>query len=237
MQLGPIADRAIDHGAAVGPQLCRHLREAIIQNDISPGARLSEAEIARLFAVSRQPVREAFIRLAEEGLLEIRPQRGTFVRKISSQAVKDSGFVREAVESDIVKILAQAPDALLMDELRRQLAVQRKAAKNNPKHFERKNFITLDELFHQTMAEGAGKAYAWNVVVGLKAQMDRVRFLSLKEFPLTKVIDQHTAIVEAIAAGNVAEAELAIRSHISGTLVELPVIARSNPDFFEDTGQ
>lgn len=236
MQLGPIANTAIDHGAAVGPQLCRHLREAIIQNDISPGARISEAEIARLYSVSRQPVREAFIRLTGEGLLEVRPQRGTFVRKISSGAVESAGFVREAVEADIVKILAGAPDAGLVAELRKQLAAQRKAARKNPKHFERKHFIGLDELFHQTMAEGAGKAYAWNVVVGLKAQMDRVRFLSLKEFPMTKVIDQHTAIVDAIAAGNMQHAEGAIRSHISGTLVELPVIAKGNPEFFDDAG-
>ena len=67
----------------VRPQIYIGLRHRIIRSEIPPGTALSEAEIARRFSISRQPVREAFIKLAEEGLLEVRPQRGTFVRKIS----------------------------------------------------------------------------------------------------------------------------------------------------------
>src|SRR5690606_41130352 len=64
----------LDQSAPLGPQLYRILRQRIISVDLAPGSRLSEAEIAATYELSRQPVREAFIKLAEEGLLEVRPQ-------------------------------------------------------------------------------------------------------------------------------------------------------------------
>ena len=101
---------AVDHGEQVGPQVYRSLRERIIRGELEPGGLISEAEIARAFSISRQPVREAFIKLAEEGLVEIRPQRGTLVRRINIASVMDARFVREAVEADIVKIVAEKRD-------------------------------------------------------------------------------------------------------------------------------
>ncbi|RVI35555.1 GntR family transcriptional regulator, partial [Sinorhizobium meliloti] len=91
---------------AVGPQVYRILREQIIQAELAPGARISEAEIARSLSISRQPVREAFIKLAEEGLVQVLPQRGTYVTRISTASVMDVRFVREAIEADIVRQVA-----------------------------------------------------------------------------------------------------------------------------------
>jgi DNA-binding GntR family transcriptional regulator len=227
----PKMPATLDMGAAVGPQLYRNLRERIIRNDLEPGIRISESEIASEYAVSRQPVREAFIKLAEEGLLEVRPQRGTFVRKIATSAVMDARFVREAIEADIVKQLATAHDKSLDRELRAQLAEQRKAAGRDPIRF-----IELDERFHRTLAQAAGKTYAWNVIEGVKSQMDRVRHLSARRFPMEKLVEQHAALVDAIVAGNVVAAEEAIREHLREILNDLPAIAESKPEFFDDTG-
>ncbi len=88
---------------AVRQRLFQVLRQSIIQMVLAPGQALSEKEIAETFMVSRQPVREAFIRLSEAGLVEVRPQRGTYVVKISQRAVLEARFVREAVEVAIVK--------------------------------------------------------------------------------------------------------------------------------------
>src|SRR5690606_41732276 len=95
-------DWTVDQSASLTPQLYRILRERIISADLIPGSRISESEIARSYSLSRQPVREAFIKLAEDGLVEIRPQRGTLVRKITPEAVMDARFVREAIETDLV---------------------------------------------------------------------------------------------------------------------------------------
>ena len=228
VQVNPIW--TIDQGAPVGPQLYRIIRERIIRNDLTPGTRLSESELATAFSVSRQPVREAFIKLADEGLLDVRPQRGTFVRKISTAAVMDARFVREAIEADVVKLLARSADTALITELRAQLANQREVGLRDPKRFSE-----LDERFHRTLAEGAGKTNAWNVIEDLKSQMDRVRFLSLLKYPMEKLIQQHTAIVDAIEAGDPARCEEALRYHLREILNDLPEISRERPEFFEDT--
>ncbi|TMV50422.1 GntR family transcriptional regulator, partial [Thioclava sp. BHET1] len=217
-QLSASADR-VDPGGAVGPQLTRILRERVISNQLPPGERISESEIALQFGVSRQPVREAFIKLAEEGLLEVRPQRGTFVRKISVPAVMDARFVREAVEADLVKLLCVTPDAALIRELERQLSAQRELAVADSGGFRR-----MDDLFHRTIAEAAGKSHAWAVVEGMKTQMDRVRQLSTEHFALDKLIAQHAAIVAGLARGDGAAAEAAVRQHLREILRDLPVI-------------
>jgi DNA-binding GntR family transcriptional regulator len=224
-------DWTIVQDAPVGPQLYRILRERIIRNDLEPGVRISEAETAADFSVSRQPIREAFIKLAEEGLLEIRPQRGTIVRKISIEAVKDARFVREAIEAEIVRLLAEAADPALARELRRQLAQQKKAAGRDSLLF-----MQLDELFHRTLAQAAGKSYAWSVVESVKAQMDRVRYLSVQRFPKNALVRQHTAIANAIAEGDASAAENAMRVHLRAILTDLPEVYRAKPEFFEGAG-
>lgn len=222
------AQQALDMGVAVGPQLYRALRERIVSNDIEPGIRISESEIASEYSVSRQPVREAFIKLAEEGLVEVRPQRGTFVRKIATSSVMDARFVREAIEADIVWNLAENVETATVEKLRREVEEQKRVS------HEPALFMELDDRFHALLAECAGKGRVWKFVEGLKSQMDRVRHLSMMRFPVPKLIMQHAAIVDAIADGNGDVAVAAMRGHLREILNDLPAIAEANPDFFEE---
>lgn len=220
----------IDAGVAVGPQVVRLIHDRIVTGDLLPGARISESEIAVAYGVSRQPVREAFIKLADEGLLEVRPQRGTYVRKISVPAVMDARFVREAIEADVVRLLAQSPDPALERELKRQIEAQKQIIASDVQ-----GFVPLDDMFHRTLAEAAGKPFAWTVIDGLKSQMDRVRQLSSLRLQRKTLIDHHTAIAEGIGRGDVAEAEAAMRTHLREILNDLPVIRQSLPEYFEET--
>lgn len=220
--------RVVALGATVGPQVYRILREQIIQAELLPGERLSESDVAKTLSVSRQPVREAFIKLSEEGLVHVLPQRGTFVTKISVASVMDVRFVREAIEADIVRLVADRHEKDTITELNRQIAEQKKVP-----HDDRSAFLRLDELFHHTLAEAAGKAYAWSVIESVKAQMDRVRFLSVDDMQINRLIDQHERIVEAIAAGDKTAAEQALRLHLREILNSLPEIARARAELFD----
>lgn len=222
----------IDLRLPVAPQIHQILRQQIICNQLPPGSRMSEAELATGFAVSRQPVREAFIKLANDGLLDVLPNRGTFVRKISINAVMDARFVREAIEADIVKLVAEDHDDSLDKALSRQIAHQQKAVEQGDPDA----FIELDELFHQTLAEAAKKAGAWAVVQSQKAQMDRVRYLSLGQQNTAKLVEQHRAITVAIADRDGATAEQAMRSHLRRIINDLPTIAQQKPELFEPGG-
>lgn len=228
MNIGRITTTMLDPATPITPQVYARLRDAIIRNQFTPGDRISESEIAGAYAISRQPVREAFIKLASEGLLAILPQRGTIISKISYAAVLDARFLREAIEADIVQILVAAPDKSLVRELRSQLKAQNKVASTVIQ-----DFTVLDERFHRTLADAAGKRGTWKLIEGLKSQMDRVRFLSLGHFPVEKLIAQHTSIVDCIEKGDRASANAAIRGHLREVLIDLPQILAASPEFFE----
>ncbi len=220
----------LDQLQAVSPQLRLVLRSRIIQNDLRPMSRLSEPELAKEYGVSRQPVREAFITLMNEGLLEVRPQRGTFVRRIDFEAVLNARFVREAVEADIVRKLAATGDSALVKDLRTQLEVQKSIPEGMPDRF-----IKLDEQFHMTLARSAGVAKAWNYLEVIKSQMDRVRFITFETFPISKLINQHEKIVDFIEQKAVSLAEHAMRSHLREILNNLPRVQELHPDYFENS--
>jgi DNA-binding GntR family transcriptional regulator len=213
----------------IAAQLFQRLRTRIIQLDFKPGQALSETEVARRYAVSRQPVREAFIKLAAAGLVEVRPQRGTFVKKIEVEAVMDARFVREAIEAEVVRAAVTSVDAAAIVGLRAQIAHQRAIPEGD-----HAGFLAADETFHRTLAEIAGKAYAWRVVEEVKAQMDRVRYLSFGGATSTTVlIDQHERVVDALEARDRKLAEAAIRLHLREILKSLPQIAAAHPDLFD----
>ena len=213
--------------ASISAQLHQQLREAIVQAALKPGTALSESEIAARYQVSRQPVREAFIRLAQEDLVEIRPQRGTFVRRIVAANVLDARFVREAIEVAVAREAAQTADAAAIARLRATLETQAAAHGNAA-------FLSADEAMHHEIALIAGRESAWRVVDQVKAQMDRVRYLSYTDIsPVDRLIAQHRAIVDAIAAHDADAAELAVRTHMAEILLQLPELAHRYPEMFE----
>ena len=215
--------------ATISGRVFEMLREAIIQLRFGPGNPLSEAEIARQLGVSRQPVREAFIKLGEVGLVEIRPQRGTFVRLISVREVENARFIREAIEVAIVRKAAADPAGVDVAALDALIDEQTAAAGTG----DTPTFMRLDEAFHQAIAAQARCEDAWRVLQGLKAQMDRVRYLSVPDAtPQAVLIDQHAAIVRGLATGSPDAAERAMRHHLSEILVSLPRLASEHPAYF-----
>lgn len=223
---------ALEQSSAVGPQLYRLLRDRIVKGDLAPGVRISESEIAASYKVSRQPVREAFIKLAEESLVEVRPQRGTYVRRISVPAVMTARFVREAVEADIVRAAARAVTPNILALLDNNLVAQRAVVDSD----DPSRFMELDEAFHRLLAEAAGQPAIWDILEDLKTQMDRVRHISTRQFPRERLIDQHAAIVAALRSGDPAAAEAEMRTHLKGVLTDLPAIAEAMPEFFDEAG-
>src|SRR6195952_2056761 len=120
-----------DSHEPIGKQIFRALRLAIFAGDLAPGTPLSEKEVSDMFNVSRQPVREAFIKLVEAGVLQVLPQRGTFVKKISPRAVREGRFIREAIEAAVARKAAIAITDPQLDDLARNLREQKVASKHD----------------------------------------------------------------------------------------------------------
>lgn len=218
-----------NESASISAQVYRQLRSEIIRGEINPGFALSETEIARQYSTSRQPVREAFIKLAEERLVSIQPQRGTFVVKISVADVLDARFVREAIEIAVTREAATSAPLSAIKELRSLIDQQ---SATEPGH--NVEFLALDEEFHRTIALSVGRAHAWRVIEGIKAQMDRIRYISLDAAtPIALIIEQHKRIVDGIEAGDPTVAAAAMRSHLREITLSLPNIASRFPEMFE----
>ena len=207
------------------------LRRAIVTMRIRPGEMLSEQDIAGKLGVSRQPVREAFIKLGEAGLLRVLPQRGTLVVKISRAAVEDARFIREALECAVAREAARLMTPAQGVALSNNLARQRKTIRAQ----DAEAFFALDEEFHRLLAEAAQRPSTWDVVEDVKPQMDRVRFLSLPDAtPLSVLVNQHAAILAAVKAGSGPRAVTAMRAHLHEILRSLPQLAKQHPELFED---
>ncbi|WP_375452756.1 GntR family transcriptional regulator [uncultured Devosia sp.] len=204
------------------------LRDEIVTMTLKPGDVISESDIAGRYGVSRQPVREAFIRLAQQGLLLIRPKRATVVKKISPDGVRQSRFIRESIEVEIIRRVAARPGdaAAVLAEL----IEEQEAASTADDSLA---FHTLDELFHRTLARLAGVEYAWQLIDDHKMQLDRVRFLTLGVSSSQIAIAEHRSIAAAVGAGDSAGAEAAMRAHLARAEVLLTQTIADHPDYFE----
>ena len=206
------------------------LRRAIVALELAPGARLSEQDIAARHGVSRQPVREALIALAKTRLVEVLPQRGTIVVKISVAKMMEARFVREAIETAVVRRAAEEfrpQTRLRIDDL---LDLQEKVARRD----DHLAFQRYDELFHIALAEGAGCPLAWEAIQDIKAHMDRVCQLTLPGADaMLPLVEQHRAIMAAIDAHDADAAAAAMHRHLTEILRALPRVEREHPELFE----
>ncbi|WP_369414266.1 GntR family transcriptional regulator [Microvirga puerhi] len=210
--------------------MTRTLRQAIVTMQFAPGEMLSEQDLARRFGVSRSPVREALIKLSEAGLVRVLPQRGTQVVKISRIGVENARFIREAVETAVVREAAVSASPTMLAELNASLGRQRRAQRSKSPE----EFLALDEEFHRLLAETAGRLAAWEIIEDVKPQMDRVRFLDMTQAtPRHVVVAQHEIIVSAIRAKDPLAAQAAMREHLSEILRSLPELQTQRPELFE----
>ena len=224
-------NRELDPGKALAAQVYRHLRTAIVQMKLSPGQGVSEQEIAAQLGVSRQPVREAFIKLQEVRLVRIVPQRGTYVAGISLSEVMNARFIRQAVETAIVRAACSvAPDGTA-DALMALVELQRKAIRDD----DQPAFLDHDEAFHRALVDAVDCSTAWSVLEDAKVHMDRVRYFRTPEMtPLGILVKQHSSIVTAIRARDPDAAVARMTEHLSEILVVLPRLAKAYPNLFDD---
>jgi DNA-binding GntR family transcriptional regulator len=207
------------------------LRDAIISAQLEPGRQLSENELAARLGVSRTPVREALQRLREERLVAVVPQLGTFVTRISTSAVSDAQFVREALECAAIREAAVRADEADMAAL--EAIVRQQEETEAADDYDR--FYALDEELHRAFCNLSGHAIAWSLTQRAKGHLNRVRRLSLPEPGyLQEMIAEHRAVIAAVAAHDADAAEQALRHHLRMVLSSLPAIRAQHPDYFEE---
>lgn len=206
------------------------LRARIVSLELLPDSILSRADIAKEYAVSQSPVREAVQRLEQEGLVVSYPKSRTLVTKIDVDQARVTQFLRLSLEVEVAKTLArrQDPDVILPSS--RILRMQKLAGEDR----DIAEFTALDWLFHQSLFQAAEVTSLWHMISARSGHIDRLRRLNLPDpGKMAAVLASHEAILAAIRAGDLDEADAQTREHLSGTLGSVPAIIASHPDYFE----
>ncbi len=219
----------------INQQIYRFLKKAIIECRLLPGDPLSENEVSSKFKtkISRQPVREALIKLAENDFVEIAPKKTTKVARISKQDIFQGADIRMALEGYSIRKIGPALNDDVLDSLEQNVARQREAAERYDLH----EHFRLDDEFHRILVCTAGLDRAWRIIEGVKGTMDRVRFLSL-EYALTPIIvtsEAHSRIIDCLRKRDIEAAHGAMYEHILTTRDQLQkVMAKCKPEWFRD---
>lgn len=227
----PQPQPALDRSRHAAPQVFERLRVAIITMQLTPGTVLSRAELALQFGLSQTPIRDALIKLGEEGLVDIFPQHATVVRAVDIALARQAHFLRRSIELEIVHTLASTPQPGLIARLNASIEKQKLLAESE----DYTEFVEADQAFHRQMYEAAQIPDLWIMVRRHSGHLDRLRALHL---PIPgkahAVLRDHTAIVAAIAAGDPIAAQAALRAHLSGTLSHLDEIRARFPHYLKD---
>src|ERR1700744_3098709 len=163
--------------ATAASRIYSDLRAQLVSLQRRPGEVISEAEIALSYGVIRTPVREAILKLSDEGLLEIFPQSGIFVSRIPVTALPEAIIIRKALEETTARLAAERATTSQVLVLRATLERQREAEAAR----DSEAFHQADEAFHATIAEIAGHPGIWRLIQQVKVHVDRYRRLTLPQ--------------------------------------------------------
>jgi DNA-binding GntR family transcriptional regulator len=202
------------------------IRSRIVNLELPPGSALSENELAAVLGMSRTPVREALILLADEGLVQVFPKLGSFVSRVDPTKMADAQFLRQAVELAALDLIADPP-AKALDALRTNLEAQHDPNLTVPQFFE------LDEEFHAGLLALSGHGGSWPAVAAAKGHLDRARMLGLQTSPqIGNYVAEHQAIFDATQQGDIAQAKQLLRDHLRTIFEDIERIRAESPELF-----
>lgn len=207
------------------------LKRNIMELRLKPGSPLKKEKISRQLQVSVTPVREAFAKLAEEDLVDILPQNGTFVSHINIDKIIQAQFMRESLELAVIKIACE------MDFPKDKLFKLQTIVKMQEILAEKENLIQLFELdnqFHRLVFDACNKKYVWEVLQQASTHIDRIRVLSLTtSFNRKEIIADHQKIIDAIKDKNLELAERVVKEHTNRIKFDIEELKEKYSDYFD----
>lgn len=221
---------SFDRKRPAAAQVYEDLRERIVALEIAPGTSLSRPTLAGHYGLSQTPIRDAILKLEQDGLVEIYPQSRTLVARIDVEDAREIQFLRTAIELEVTRALALAQEKAALEpvtQLLTRLHEERHADDGLA------SFARLDRQFHQALCEAAGHPRLWELVIQRGGHLDRLRRLHLPApGKAEQILADHEAIVAAILRSEVAGTAEAVRRHLSGTLGAIDRIVAANPGYF-----
>jgi DNA-binding GntR family transcriptional regulator len=216
---------------SLAEQVHVRLRSDIVHARLRPGVLLSENQQALRLGVSRTPVRESIQRLVREGWVHVLPQRGTRVSLLSMDRIRQALFVREAVETHVIRrLLRDAPAEVAWMRLERCIEVQQKALDQG----DLEAIMQADADFHRTMLDLCGMGEVWPIVAQARDMHQRVRAIAVPELQSgEQALADHRDIVASLRRHDTDAAVLSMAHHLHNNERLVQKIADLHPEYFE----
>ena len=205
------------------------LKEAILSGALVPGSLIDKTGLCEKLQVSRFPVSAAVSRLAYDRLVDVAPQHGSFVARISLNDARERLFIRSALEGEIAAEAARRMTRADKDALAANLRLEVAAVANK----DQVTFYALDVAFHQILTTGLGMARTSDVLESQRIHLERTRRLTMSTpGQLRASLDEHGAIASAIEAEDPDTACDAMKQHLRITATRLEDLAKRQPELF-----
>lgn len=206
----------------------RVLMYNIINIELIPGSAVSENELSAALELSRTPVREALIELSRMGLVEILPQRGSYISKINYDIIEESRFMRLVLENAILKLACENISDEWLQALKQNLAASKKCAEES----DYSRFLELDNQFHRLLFESVNKSWTYEIIHSQMVHFDRLRLLAVKSIKNIKTIEDHEDLIYAIERRDYELAEMLMTRHLTRHQMEKSELLKLYPDYF-----
>ena len=203
----------------------RVLKDNILQLELAPGSMVSENELAAQMGLSRTPVREALMSLAKVKLIEVYPQRGSAVAPIDYELVEEATFMRGVLDASVVELACEMASDEQKVALEENVALQERYLTEG----RMEALMQLDNELHQMLFAIAHNEQTWEMLSGFTVHFDRVRRMALDAPRNDRNVADHRAIVQAVVAGDKAEARRAMELHLSRYRVDEELLRERYP--------
>jgi DNA-binding GntR family transcriptional regulator len=207
----------------------RVIKSNIISLELAPGSMVSENELAEKMGISRTPVREALIELSKLKIVEIFPQKGSFISLIDSLLVEEARYIRLVLEKSMVEIvcdIALEQDFIMLEE---NIRLQELHLEYNSKE----KLLQLDNEFHELLFRICNKNFTYHLLSGMMTHFDRVRSLSLQVIKDSKTIADHRNLLDALRNRDKKIATDIIAKHLSRYTIDEAELKRQYPNYFK----
>lgn len=230
MKANPLAAAPASTTVSASARIYADLRRRIVALDLPPDTTLDRSELAARYQVSQSPIREAMLRLEQDGLVVSYPQSRTVVTRIERSRIAQEHFHRVAVECEVVRRLAEQPDPEPIVRLRGYLRLQEAIAEDLD---QAALFKQLDDAFHEALFEAVGQSGLHSLISSRSSHLARIRTLDLpRKGKMRAVFEGHKQVLDAIEDGDAIAAADAMRRHLSGTIERVPAIVAESPQYF-----
>ncbi|WP_300390152.1 GntR family transcriptional regulator [Fusobacterium sp.] len=210
----------------------RILKDSIMNLSLKPGEALSEIEISQALNVSRTPVREAIVKLKEEKLINVFPQKGSLVSKMNLKLIEEAVFLRKICDKEMLKMVcSRKNNDSLIKELRKNLEYQKIIVEFEEDIYE---FFRLDNKFHEIIYEFCNKLNIWKAIKKLSTHYDRLRLFDVIEKKnLRDILVQHEKIIDILEKNSFESIDDMVTEHLFNFKEMLGIFIEKCPNYFE----